>query len=219
MSKKQKVDALTGGTGDVNKQFFYFDHIIPSGTPTAIVQHAQITMPISPFTPSTPNGLVPVAEILSVGAMFENRGAMRQQIAGNSDFGYAYSLTQQPANLVSGSTIGHLFNAPTSDTFHFYKGLSNQAVISTTPETTEVIGPGAGNDGQHASATIDCTDSDGHGIIMYGNQITSNFVFYAVAALVTQKTITWCVCWRLKYVTLAEFVANNNFAASRGIPS
>jgi len=216
MSKKQKTDPLTGGTGDVNKQFLYFDHIIPSGTPSAITQHVAITMPISPFTPSTPDGLVPVAEILSVGAMLENRGTMRQQIAGSSDFGYAYCLTQQPLNLISGSTLGHLFNTPTQDTFCYVKGLSNQAVISTTPETTEVLGPGSVADGQHASSTVDCTDAAGHGIIMYGNQLTSNFVFLAVAALVTQKTITWCVCWRLKYVTLAEFVANNNFSAARG---
>lgn len=211
MSKKQKMDQLTGGTGDVNKQTMYFDHIIASDTINKTTVSAAIPLPLATFLPNIPPSLVPVMEVLSVDSMVDNRSVISVDVGGASGRGWVFSLSASPQNFVSGSTGGHIFNPPSPDTLYYEKSLAMNVAYTGAGVTVESTGAGTI---PGSASGVDCTDGSGHGVIVFGNQLFSNFAFIAGAAspnISQQVTITWTICWRLKYITLQEFVANNNF--------
>lgn len=212
MAKRYKSDTLTGGTGDINPEFAYVEHLISSGTASGTQSNVGILLPIPQ---NYDKNMVNVAELLNLQILIDNVVKLEKDCSGALDRGFCWQLSVTGPPLVSGTPSGgHLFQMPTNDVLFRQVFLSTAQPLSEASGIRTAIGPG-----QTASGTvgIDLTDKAGHGKIVYGQTLVSSFVALFSGSLSQQVTGTWCIVYRIKAVPLNEYVAGLNVVPGKAI--
>lgn len=209
---KRKADTLTGGTGDVNPEFVYVEHLNSSGTASNTQSNLGILLPI----PQNYNrDMVNVAELLNVQLLVDNIVKLEKDCSGADNRGFCWQLSVSGPPLTSGTpAAGHLFNLPTNDVFFRQVFLSTSVPLSEASGVRTAIGPGQTGIG---SVHIDLTDKAGHGKIVYGQSLVSSFIGIFSGSLSQQVTGTWCIVYRVKAVPLNEYVAGLNVVPGKAI--
>lgn len=146
--------ALTGGTGDVNPQWFRFQ---PS---TTLVVDAPVTQvvqtPLAAFN-NVPSNRAVVMEVLKVAFTFAKRMGGLGLVAGQKEEYQGLYAGARNATAVADILAG--YGAPTCIAFYAKDGLTG-----STANNQEIT--------NEATVIIDCTDGAGHGILLGANQVS-----------------------------------------------
>jgi len=203
MAKRARDDTLTGGTGDVNKNFIWFDHPVPGASTADVLNVSSFAFPIPPGGPGvSPNpNLVTVVELLGVSQQVTNPASFFERYDAN--FGNFYSRLSMGGTDNPGSSVQNS-NTPTNRCFFNYEAHSGASVSAIA---IALVAGGPGIAPTHEG--IDLTDRAGHGIILYGNTITSNWVSAGGASPVETMNLRYCITYRLKRVTLQDYLAGS----------
>lgn len=218
MSKRLKSDTLTGGSGDVNKNFFWFDHTIPSGQVAAVNNVANIQLPIPPYLvpPELQQNYVAVAELISANMLIDGYPTLYATLAGTNGFGACVQLGSTPPGRICSTNAavaspGHVFETPATGTFFRLEEYSSSSAYTAAGAGLSRIGPGnTGGDNW-----VDFTDKAGHGIVLYGNNLYSTFVYNKSSGGLSQQVVVrWCISYRIKNIPLTEYVQGINMSPS-----
>lgn len=203
MAKRTRVDALTGGTGDINPQYVYFTMDIPAAQPLDQLLSASFQFPIQNF-PQGAN-FVPIVEILKTSIMFDKETTLREAIgvAGNTTGWFDARLSMGGAD---NPGTGDRRNAKSQRTFFDYainRGTNAGASTYTDFQTIQ----GAGECDNTNSHSIDHIDNDGHGILLFGNTITLGMALHGTTSNTISVRVTVMCFYRIKNVSLQEYLA------------
>lgn len=200
MSRKRPASfgqALTGGSGDVNQQYNWFSIDFAGTTTTSgVPKSASYAFPM-PLTSDRDH--VPVVELLKTSVVIDKFGSLAADIEADvtGDKYFVFRLSQGGADDPSDTTV---ISTPSQRTFYNWQLVSGAAVSSIANSLH--VG-GAGN--AQIASDIDYTDSNGHGIILYGNTISATGMIHGVTLTRTVR-FAFCVSWRVKFVTLQDYI-------------
>ena len=180
MAKRRRTDgSLTGGTGDVNPQ--YFNMTLTQLNPNALTE-AAFNTPVVRLP--GPSGRVTIMELLKVYWM-----------AVGWSPGLAAILTQSQYMSLSSVPMGIIAIA----------NLSEPNVIAQLNIQQTIAWTAAGSlaDSQDHLVSVDLTDGAGHGILFAGDRI---YMQISTANMVGNKAFHVKILYRFKTVSLTEYV-------------
>lgn len=200
MAKRFKPsDQLTGGSGDVNPTFTWFSHT--TSNLSANVDHVQsIQLPPPPMGTSDGNSVM-VYELLKVTGQLINAISLIEQGSGGSlarwiAYRLAYGGKDSPGTGVQ----------PSLPSNRCLANLIIQFAAATAAPGFNQNTAGPGNDTSDASYSGDLTDGDGHGVILYGNVLTSTVWKQLGDDFPANTAMMWCITYRMKRVSLNDYV-------------
>lgn len=181
---KRKAPELTGGTGDVNPQWFGF---VVLQSAADVFTEAQVPVPINPSMGARANRAI-IIEILRV------------------QFIWSLDTTQSPAS--PQRHTAYLRTALASG------GASNSAIqidpqtVATDQWITIQAGAGATVVGKDASVIQDLTDGAGHGLVIASQNLVLGIS--TINTLIANR-VTVRILYRYKEVGLTEFITLAQF--------
>lgn len=181
---KRKLATLTGGTNDINPQWFSF---IALQTGNDVPVEISADLPINPSQISSPNEAL-IIECLKV------------------QFIWSVDATQSPSNPQRWSAGLYSRNPATGVTLSSaQQGVSH--IISDQFQTTQA-GAGSTVVGFHTSRLYDITDGAGHGVVLATKAVTC-----LLSTLNTQisNRVVVRILYRYKRVGLTEFLTLAQF--------
>jgi len=180
MSKRRRTNgSLTGGTGDVNPQFF---NIVMVQTAANVLNEAAFNTPIVRLP--GPSGKVTIMELLKVYWMAVGWSPALVAQLNQSQY---ISLASVPMGVIS---IAHLAepNVVTQMNIHTINSFTaGGSMISF----------------QNHLLSVDLTDGAGHGVLFAGDRI---YMQISSANMVGAKEFAVKILYRFKTVSLAEYV-------------
>lgn len=211
MAKRVRTDALTGGTGDVNPEYSYFSLDIPQNQATNLLASSTFQFPIQQFNlPGGAASYVPIIELLRTSLLIDGFSEMQEQFCTQVSKWWNVRCSMGGADN-PGNSI--LMNTKSNRTFFEVTGKKGAASTASTYVFPLIGVQGAGNS-THSTAgnAADCTfdmnhiDDNGHGILLFGNQVTVGFVTQ-VDIGGNSLRLTFCFYYRIKNVTLQQYLA------------
>ena len=216
--KRARADPLTGGSGDVNPNVFWWDVAFPMDKPGE-QQNQGINIPVQPNIGQSKD-LVTVAEILKVS----------WKIFGSEEF--ANDATSSSFRVNERLNMGGPQNPGSAayTTVPLQGCLLDFQLLGSTTATRKggsAVGPGIVANENYSSELnipitgyVDCTDADGHGILLYGNNLSASCVSSGAFTSFKSFTIRYCIMYRVKYVTLQDYIVGlNQFPSQTGVSS
>lgn len=179
MAKRRRTNSLSGGTGDINPQF-YSGTILQTGNDT--VDSLNYILPTPRF--SAGQGKAIVIEILKVWSTMDFQPPLVVAISTYNSF---FALSTKDHGIVTMS------NLATPDVFYFTK----ETLIGAFTAAEAVV---YNMDDLHFA---DLTDGSGHGVLIATDS------FYAQIRTVNSgvpNTVHWKILYRFKKVGLSEYI-------------
>lgn len=206
MSKRGRTDALTGGTGDVNPEYSYFSlDVNNDNTPVNTLTASTFQFPIQQFNIPSVSTVVPIIELLTTSVSIDGFSRMQE---GFDDQALLWWCIR--ASMGGADNPGSAANPNTKSNRTFFevmgkKGGASAAATLTFPEIS-VQGAGTSQgEGGNASFSLSHADTNGHGILLYGNQVTISVMTRVAFAITTR--LTFMFYYRIKNVSLQQYLA------------
>lgn len=193
------LDQLTGGSQDVNPQYFVCSLQIPGSSVQDLVISNTVTIPVPPVGLGN-NNLVQVPEILDISSSIYGAADISINFT-NGTTKWAIARITQGSAYDNAGTQSVPF-PPSNRTMRefFIQGGNAVASISSVTQAS-----GVGDQGGTLSAN-NMTDEAGHGIILYGNTLTLSAQCRGTPWPAATCIFNYWVKYRIKNVSLADYV-------------